>query len=97
MGEALRMLRVFNDMKSGQLAQELGISASYLSEIETGKKNPSLDVIQKYADFFETTPSAIFAMSEGLGQNPKNLRAKLTKAMMGFLQKIEEHSDDEAV
>lgn len=40
LNEALRLLRVFNDRKATDLAKELGISAAYLSEIETGKKLP---------------------------------------------------------
>ena len=33
-GEVLRLLRVFNDIKANELAKQLGISKSYLSEIE---------------------------------------------------------------
>lgn len=34
LSEALRLIRVFHDMKQTELAQRLGISKSYLSEIE---------------------------------------------------------------
>jgi transcriptional regulator with XRE-family HTH domain len=65
-----------------------------LLRVFNGKKTPSLEVIQKYATFFETTPSTIMLLSEGLEKNQTNLRAKLSKAIVGFLQNIEEHSED---
>ncbi len=35
------------------MAEMLGIDRSYLSEIETGKKDPSLRVLKTIADGFE--------------------------------------------
>ena len=81
-GEALRLIRVFHDKKSRDLAVELGISPSYLSEIENGHKRPSLDLIAVYAETFKTQPSVIlfFAEELGTGGNAKKhsgVRAKL--------------------
>ena len=36
--DALRLVRVFHDMSQTALAERLGISKSYLSEIEKGEK-----------------------------------------------------------
>ena len=41
-GEALRLLRIFNGYKSTELAEKLGISQSYVSEIENNKKQPTM-------------------------------------------------------
>ena len=50
--EALRLIRVFHDMKQNELATHLGISKSHLSEIESGKKQPSLQLIERYSSEF---------------------------------------------
>jgi transcriptional regulator with XRE-family HTH domain len=42
-----------------ELAEMLGIDRSYLSEIETGKKDPSLRVLKTIADGFELSLSQL--------------------------------------
>lgn len=64
LSEALRLLRVFHDMKQNDLAAALDISKSYISEIENGNRVPSLDVIQKYAVTFKVPVSSILFFSE---------------------------------
>lgn len=71
LGEALRLLRVYHDLKAGELATKLGISPSYLSEIEREKKTPSLALIEKYAEVFSTRPSAIMFFYEQLDNMTK--------------------------
>lgn len=85
-GEALRLIRVFHDKKSRDLAAELGISASYLSEIENGHKRPSIDLIAKYAEVFNTKSSVIMFFAEELTGSGKvaayaGIREKLTLFM----------------
>ena len=48
-GETLRYLRVFNDYTMVELSEKLELSQSYISEIESGRKQPTLQVINKYA------------------------------------------------
>jgi transcriptional regulator with XRE-family HTH domain len=57
LAEALRLIRVFHDMKQQELAERLGLSKSYVSELESGKKVPSIEVIQKYSDTFDIPAS----------------------------------------
>ena len=64
--EVLRLLRVFSNYKSNELAEELGISKSYLSEIEHGKKKPTLELLEKYAEIFNIKVSTIFLFSEAI-------------------------------
>jgi transcriptional regulator with XRE-family HTH domain len=42
-----------------ELAEMLGIDRSYLSEIETGKKDPSLRVLKTIADGFKLSLSQL--------------------------------------
>lgn len=39
-GEVLRLLRIANDLSITALSERTGISKSYITEIEKGKKNP---------------------------------------------------------
>lgn len=64
LSEALRLLRAYHDINQSALALQLEISRSYLSEIESGKKQPSLDLIKKYADYFSIPTSTILLFSE---------------------------------
>lgn len=64
--EVLRLLRVFSNYKSSELAEELGISKSYLSEIEHGKKKPTIELLEKYAETFNIKVSTIFLFSEAI-------------------------------
>lgn len=91
LAEALRLIRVFHDIKQQELADRLGLSKSYISELESGRKIPSMEVIQKYADLFCIPPSSILFFSESLGNPSKAKRSKSAIAgkVLQFLQFIE--------
>lgn len=65
-GEALRLLRTLHDVKLTEFAEELGVSPSFISEIENDKKRPNLEIIEKYAKKFDLRPSAILFFAEEL-------------------------------
>jgi transcriptional regulator with XRE-family HTH domain len=68
LNEALRLIRVFHDMKQADAAKALGVSASYLSEVEAGKKKPTLELIERYAETYKIPASSIIYFSENMGQ-----------------------------
>lgn len=68
LGTALRCIRVFHDLKQGDAANKIGISRSYLSEIESGAKEPTLQILQRYAEVFEVPLSSIMFFSENMGR-----------------------------
>lgn len=91
-GDTLRYLRVFNDYTAVQLSDELGLSQSYISEIENGKKVPNLQVIEKYAEVFDIKPSTIFLFSEVLDKEDKsdmNRKQRVAYAGMKYLKLLE--------
>ncbi len=49
----MRALRRKHRWTQVELAEMLGIDRSYLSEIETGKKDPSLRILKTIADGFD--------------------------------------------
>ena len=64
LNEALRLIRVFHDISQKDLAARLGIGAPYLSEIEAGKKEPTLQLLRRYADGFKM-PTVVDHVSFG--------------------------------
>lgn len=90
LGEALRLIRVFHDYKTGELAKTLKISPSYISEIESGKKTPSMETLNKYAEYFETSVSTIMFFAEDLDKDKANpSKSAMRQKLIKFLQVIE--------
>jgi transcriptional regulator with XRE-family HTH domain len=55
-GEKLRALRIRSGMTLKDLASSLGMTAhGYLSELECGKKKPTVELTLKVAEFFQVT------------------------------------------
>ena len=91
LGSALRCIRVFHDLKQGEAAEQLGISRSYLSEIEGGTKEPTLQLVQRYAEVFKIPASSILFFSEnfdrpGAHQQARRMVAGKVLALMRFLE-----------
>lgn len=49
-GENLRTIRLEQGESQSKFAQKLGISRTYLSDLENNRKSPSIDTIEKIAD-----------------------------------------------
>lgn len=93
--EALRLLRAYHDLTQTQLCAELGISNSFLSEIESGKKQPTLDLLSKYSERFGIPISSLLFFSEKLGEQgiTANLRMGAAKKVISLLQWVEAKSE----
>lgn len=88
LNKALKIIRTFYDVSQSELSDRLGISNSYLSEIESGKKQPSIELLTKYSDNFDIPLSSILFFSENL-ENPKpsdKIRMHVAKRIMSILE-----------
>ena len=52
-GDILKRTRTIYGYKASELSELLGISKSYLSEIENNKKQPSLELLEKYSKIYD--------------------------------------------
>ena len=66
LGQTIKLLRLTFGYKSKGLASELGISKSYLSEIESGNKIPTLKLIENLSIIFEINTSSFFRLLQEL-------------------------------
>lgn len=92
LNEALRLIRAYHDLSQTQLCSELGISNSYLSEIESGKKMPSLDLLSKYSQYFDVPVSSLIFFSENLDHTKitDKLRLGTARKIVSILQWVEQ-------
>ena len=56
-GKSLKSRRLSSNLSQEQLGLKSGLSRPYISELETGKKDPSLFTIFKLADALKVKPS----------------------------------------
>ena len=50
LGQNMKRIRIKKNMSQGDIARALEVDRGYISNIENGKKNPTLATIQKLAD-----------------------------------------------
>lgn len=64
-GNRIKHLRKEQDMSQAELAKKIGISRSYLSELESDKRNVGIDTVQRLADKLGVTPSYLLEGTKG--------------------------------
>jgi transcriptional regulator with XRE-family HTH domain len=100
LSEALRLIRVFHDLNQSELAKQIEISKSYLSEIEGGKKEPSLELIKKYSSKFNIPVSSIMFFAENLeaedsiSKQARKAKGVIANKIINFLLLIESKTEE---
>lgn len=69
-GERIKKKRDLLNMSLNELAKQVGISSSALSQIEKGKAFPSIVTLKHIADHLHTSISELVGENESLGNNP---------------------------
>ena len=68
-GRQIQMLRIQHNMTQKELADKINSSQNYLSDVETGKKKPSLDYYMTIANYFNVSLDHIFVDSLNMKKN----------------------------
>lgn len=63
-GKAVRHARLNADINLSTMAEQLGVSAAFLSSLESGRKNISDEWVQKIEAFFESKGTPVQALQE---------------------------------
>lgn len=87
-GNALKTLRLKENMTQSQLAQKLGLTKSVISAYETGLRLPSYDILIHIAQIYNVSTDYLLGMERkqeidlsGLSQNEIDALLNLIKAM----------------
>jgi transcriptional regulator with XRE-family HTH domain len=64
-GRKIRELRMHRGMKLKELSQRVGVTASFLSQVERGVAVPSISSLKKISDAFDISITSFFDEKEG--------------------------------
>lgn len=78
LGQKIKDLRVSKGLKTQDLAVEIGVNQSTISNYESGLRTPSLEVLLKIAEFFEVSTDYL------LGHNPDQKLYKEIEAVLAY-------------
>lgn len=93
LNRALKLLRTYHQYTQVELAKRLGISNSYLSELEKGDKTPGLDLLERYSEVFKMPVSSILLFSESISEDRKpgaKLRVAAADKILRLLEWLQE-------
>jgi len=95
-GEALRLFRVFHDLSQTDLAERLKISKSFLSEIESGKKDPTLNLLSRYAEEFGVSLSSLLFFAETItSADGETVSSRIAPKVLKLLNWVSAAKDSE--
>jgi len=97
MNDALRLVRVFHDMSQKTAAEKLGLSKSYVSEIENNRKKVSMETLERYSSAFNIPMSSLMLFAEQHDQSSKSddVRLYIADKVLKMLDWISAISDDD--
>ncbi len=78
-GKAIRILRQAKEWKLKELADRAQISVSFLSLVESGERQPSLDVIRRIAKALRIPSEALVLMALGSDEELKSSNERTQK------------------
>ena len=93
-GDVLKRTRAIYGYRANEMCTMLGISASYLSEIENNKKKPSLEILEKYAEIYGIRLSSLILLSENIdeaeqtGKGPAMIRNMMMHLIQGMSKSV---------
>jgi transcriptional regulator with XRE-family HTH domain len=61
---ALRIIRDYHRLSQADAALKVGLSKSYVSELEAGSKKASLEVLERYSEAFDIPLSSLMLFAE---------------------------------
>lgn len=64
LGKILRLLRTIQDMSVKELASKMEIAPTYICDVESNRKHPSLNMLEKYSVALGVNTSTILYFAE---------------------------------
>lgn len=100
LNEALRLVRVFHDLNKSQTAERVGLSRSYVTELERGDKKVTMEVLEKYAEGFSIPPSSLMFFAEqaanpSMADKARTFVAGKTLKMLDWIATVSAERDEQ--
>lgn len=88
--EALRLLRLYCGFSQAELAKRLSVTQSMISDVEGGRKNVTMDLLQAYSDAVGVRMSQLLFFAEEIEGQPIARRGQLIIAdkVLKLLEKL---------
>lgn len=84
-GNVLRSLRIIRDLSVKELANKMGLTSNYICDVESNRKRPSLDMLERYSNALEVNRSTLLFFDEEGKKNNYNHQ----KMLLNILQLLE--------
>lgn len=84
LGKVLRLLKIARGLSSKELAEKMNVSSTFISEVESDSKKPSLEMLSKYAAALEIRSSTILYFDEEMSGK----EYKYTQLLYEILKRI---------
>jgi transcriptional regulator with XRE-family HTH domain len=93
---ALKLIREYHRLSRTELAERVGLSKSYVSELERDRK-PTIDVIERYAETFRIPVSSLllFAEHSDTPNMPERTRAFAADKVLKMLEWLQDTADED--
>lgn len=90
-GDNIRKLRRERGWTQAFVAESLGVTAPFMTMIESGQRGMSIDFIENISEFFDVPPASLFSAeeqknSEKGNKKLENLKKRLTKKMIKTIE-----------
>lgn len=85
LGTTLKHLRIASHIKQKAMAERLGISPAYLSMIENDQREPSIEIIEKYAEILDVPVTLLTLHAENHFQDLNREQLKLFEQIRQLL------------
>lgn len=88
--DALRLLRLYLGLSQKRIATELDLSQSMISEIESGSKSVSMEILERYSTKLDVRMSQLLFFAEELQGEPVKTKGKLIVAsrVLSLLERL---------
>ena len=95
-GRALGAIRRYHGLSLSELARKMELAKSYISDLENDKKQPSVDVFERYSKEFKIPVSSIILLTEIDSDTSDTLRLRVRRFLSGKVLRILERLGEDA-
>lgn len=88
--DALRLLRLYCGLSQADLAKKLSVSQSMVSDVESGRKSVTMDLLEAYSEAVGVRMSQLLFFAEEIEGQPVTHRGQLIVAdkVLKLLEKL---------